>query len=81
MSSQAIEITVSRLKAELLSIIDQIQASNNTVIITRHGKPVAELKPVMEGRPFPVAGKLLGSIVEESDIVTPLGSGIWNSAK
>jgi prevent-host-death family protein len=55
-------------KSKCLAVMDEVQAKCETVIITKHGKPVAKLVPVdpkrddfygsMKGK-----GKILGDIV------------------
>jgi prevent-host-death family protein len=35
-------------KANCLAVMDEVQATHETVLITKHGKPVAKLVPVNE---------------------------------
>ena len=61
-------------KSKCLAVMDEVQAKCESVIITKHGKPVAKLVPVdpeqddfygfMKGK-----GKILGDIV--SPIIPP----------
>jgi prevent-host-death family protein len=64
-------------KAKCLAIMDEVQSKHETVVITKHGKPVAKLVPVStetdEIYNF-LAGK--GTIV--GDVVSPaLSPGDW----
>lgn len=67
--------TASRLKAELLGVLDTIEASGDTVIVTKHGRPVARIVPVAD------SGSLLGSVTydDEDDLLRPLDVE-WNAA-
>lgn len=48
------QIKASEFKAKCLKMIDEMGASGETVIITKHGKPVARLTP------YTNTGKLFG---------------------
>lgn len=67
--------TASRLKAELLGVLDTVEASGDTVIVTKHGRPVARIVPVAD------SGSLLGSVTydDEDDLLRPLDVE-WNAA-
>ena len=41
-------ITVSELRAHATSIIAEIEEAQEEVVVTRHGKPVALIRPVAE---------------------------------
>jgi prevent-host-death family protein len=61
-------IKASEFKAKCLALMDEVAASREAIVITKNGKPVAQLAPVarkrrsvfgfMKGR-----GKILGDIV------------------
>lgn len=38
-------ITATRLKATLLGVLDEVARSGQTIVITKHGKPVANIVP------------------------------------
>jgi prevent-host-death family protein len=40
------KMAAGSFKANCLAVMDQVQASHETVVITKHGKPVAQLGPV-----------------------------------
>jgi prevent-host-death family protein len=40
------KIAASSFKTNCLAVMDEVQAKHETVIITKHGKPVAKLVPV-----------------------------------
>jgi prevent-host-death family protein len=39
-------VAAGSFKAKCLAIMDEVQAKRETVVITKHGKPVAKLVPV-----------------------------------
>lgn len=64
-------ITASEFKAKCLGIMDSVAQSGRTVVITKNGKPVAELRPHQPpgGNPFGIwAGKveITGDIIAAS---------------
>ena len=40
------KMAAGRFKAHCLAVMDEVQAKHETVVITKHGKPVAKLVPV-----------------------------------
>lgn len=40
----------STFKARCLAILDDVARSHTSIVITKHGKPVARLVPIDEGR-------------------------------
>jgi prevent-host-death family protein len=40
------KMAAGAFKANCLAIMDEVQAKHQTVVITKHGKPVAKLVPV-----------------------------------
>ncbi len=69
--SAVVHITVSEFKAKCLSVLDEISKTKKPVLITRHGKAIAEVgppSPEREGRRIVGAmvgtGKILGNIME-----------------
>jgi prevent-host-death family protein len=65
------EIAISEFKAKCLALIDQVQKTKKPILITRFGKPVAEVIPPS---PKPTAdwlGSMKGSMKILGDIVSP----------
>ena len=44
----AITIPAGEFKAKCLKLLDQVAAERKTLVITKHGKPVAEVIPIRE---------------------------------
>ena len=57
-------------KARCLAVMDEVQAKKETVLITKHGKPVAKLVPV-SGEKDDIYGFMAGKIKIMGDVVSP----------
>ena len=44
------DIPAATFKAECLKLMDQVEKTREPIIITKHGRPVAQLAPVSPGR-------------------------------
>jgi antitoxin (DNA-binding transcriptional repressor) of toxin-antitoxin stability system len=53
--------------------MDAVAKTRQPITITKRGRPVARLVPVPEDTHRPIVGYLKGHVVEEGDIVAPLG--------
>lgn len=67
---KAEQIGAGDFKARCLKLLDQVAASGSALIITKRGKPVAQLVP-MAGRKR-LFGAMAGSVVSQERIVEPL---------
>jgi prevent-host-death family protein len=61
-------VPAGEFKAHCLSLLDEVALTGQSLIITKRGRAVARLVPLAEQMPAP----LMGSILAERDIVTPL---------
>jgi prevent-host-death family protein len=66
-------------KAKCLELMDQVAASGDSIVITKRGKPVAKLGPVVE-RPETLAGFFKDKIKHIGDVVTPVAVD-WGPAE
>jgi prevent-host-death family protein len=57
-------------KANCLAVMDEVQAKRETVVITKHGKPVAKLVPV-DSQVDDIFGFLRGKGKITGDVVSP----------
>ncbi len=64
-------IKASEFKAKCLKIMDEVAETGEPVVITKHGKPVAEMVPVKR-KPAALFGALKGSLIITGDIISPL---------
>ncbi len=58
-------------KAKCLEVMARVEESGDTVVVTKRGKPVAQLGPVVE-RPDSLFGFLQGEVISKGDIVAPV---------
>ena len=56
-----------RFKAECLAVLDEVATTGASVVVTKRGKPVAQVTPVTPPR------GLAGSIRRQRDLVSPVG--------
>jgi prevent-host-death family protein len=71
------EIPAGEFKAKCLKLLDDVQQQRRQVIITKRGKPVARLAPLVEDRPK-IFGRMKGTVEILGDIVSSTGE-IWNT--
>jgi len=72
---------ISQFKAHALKILDQVAKSQESIIITKRGKPLARVIPYRSSNINPKPGKLANYLVFEKDIVSPLGEEMWDACK
>jgi prevent-host-death family protein len=71
--SQKRQMAAGRFKAECLAVLDRVAETGEPVIVTKRGRPVAEVVPVKTGARRP----LRGSVKTHGDIVSPV-LGDWD---
>jgi len=71
------DIPAAAFKAECLKLMDQVEKTREPIIITKHGRPVAQLAPVSPG-PRSLFGYMKGTMKIVGDIVSPVG-GDWSA--
>ena len=72
---------ISQFKTHALKILDQVAKSQEGIIITKRGKPLAQVIPYRNSDMNPKPGKLANYLIFEKDIVSPLGEEIWDACK
>jgi prevent-host-death family protein len=65
-------VGAGEFKAKCLALLDEVSESGRHVVITKRGRPVAEVVPVRD------VPSLEGSIVREGDLISPLDE-TWNA--
>jgi prevent-host-death family protein len=65
------QIKASEFKAKCLALMDEVARTGNAVIITKNGKPVAELVP-HRARKRNLRGLLKDKLFIEGDIISPI---------
>ncbi len=72
------QIAAGKFKSHCLAIMDDVQAHHESVIITKRGKPVAKLVPIVEEVPQPLFGMMRGHVRIKGDIVASTGE-VWHA--
>jgi prevent-host-death family protein len=62
-------VPAGEFKAKCLALLDEVAATGQVLIVTKRGRPVAQVSPAAEKAPR----SLRGSVVHEGDIVSPTG--------
>jgi prevent-host-death family protein len=73
-------IQASEFKAKCLALMDEVARSGEVLVVTKNGRPVAELRPYSGGKassPFGLHRKLeiLG------DIIAPVDDDAWEALR
>jgi prevent-host-death family protein len=70
------QLSASRFKAECLALLDEIAATGETLVITKRGRPVAQVTPT--GSPPSLTGSVT-VCVDDDELIAPLGVA-WDAA-
>jgi len=70
-------MAISEFKSHALRVLDNIAKSQESLVITKRGKPIVQIEPFHQPTSKSVPGKLADTILFEEDIVSPLGEEIW----
>lgn len=74
-------ISAAEFKARCLTLMDDVQATREPVVITKRGKPVAKLVPAQSGGDEFI-GRLKGTIEVVGDIESPIEPPeAWESSR
>ncbi len=72
---------ISKFKSHALKILDQVAKTQEIIVITKRGKPLAQISPYRNSDINPKPGKLSDALVFEKDIISPLGEEMWDACK
>lgn len=70
-------IPAGQFKTHCLSLLDEVSQNHETLIVTKHGKPVAQIIPI-DTNQNEVENPLKNSIVFEKDIISPI-EDVWEA--
>ena len=73
-------IQASEFKAKCLALMDDVAKTGDTWVVTKNGRPVAELRPYSGGRvstPFGLHPKT----EIHGDVISPLEDGLWKATE
>ena len=74
-------MAISDFKARALELIEDVAKTKERLVITKRGKPVAEVVPYNIPDAKSVPGKLSHTLVFEKDVVSPLGEELWDACR
>lgn len=66
------QVAISEFKAKCLSLLEQVQKTKNPILVTRFGKPIAEVVPASpEAVSKDWIGSMKGTFEILGDIISP----------
>jgi len=71
-------IAAGEFKAKCLKLIDEVAEKRKPLVITKRGKPVAEVVPIPPQGDL--VGSMRGSVLWEGDIISPIDAE-WEAMK
>lgn len=71
-------IQASKFKAHCLALMDTVAATGEVWVVTKNGKPVAELRPYSGNRSASPFG-LHRDVEICGDVMAPLEEGLWKA--
>jgi prevent-host-death family protein len=74
-------MAISEFKTYALKVLNDVAKSQETIVITKRGKPLAQVVPYRKSVMKPAPGRLADTFVFEKDIITPLGEGLWEAGQ
>ena len=74
-------IQASEFKAKCLALMDEVARTGQAIVVTKNGRPVAELHPHRPPRAKSLIGLQKGCIAIKGDIVSPMNTGLWDAMK
>jgi prevent-host-death family protein len=72
-------IAAGEFKAKCLKLLDQVAETRQPLVITKFGKPIAQLVPLNQPK-YDIIGALRGSVLWEGDIISPIDVE-WDAMK
>lgn len=74
-------IRASEFKAKCLALMDQVARTGETIVVTKKGKPIAELRPHRKPPAKTLIGLHRGQVDISGDIVSPPSRRLWEAMK
>ena len=74
-------IQASKFKAKCLGLMDLVARTGETIVVTKNGKPVAELRPHRPPRAKSIIGIHKDQMKILGDIMSPSGKSLWKALK
>ena len=74
-------IRASEFKAKCLALMDEVARTGKTLVVTKNGKPVAQLCAYRPPRAKSLIGLQKGKVKILGDIISPVGAHLWEALK
>lgn len=71
-------VAAAEFKARCLALLEEVRQTRQPLLVTRHGKPVAEISPFVAQNDTD-ENPLKGSVLFQGDLISPLDER-WDSA-
>jgi len=73
-------IPAGKFKAQCLQLMDKVKENHVSYVISKHGKPIAQLVPIEQEKPIDPFGCMKGTITILGDIIEPINV-TWEANK
>jgi prevent-host-death family protein len=70
-------VPATEFKERCLALLEEVRQTRRSLLVTRHGKPVAEISPYKESK-VEAVNPLKGSILYQGDLLAPIDEK-WDS--
>lgn len=74
-------MAISVFKAHALQAVGRVASSRESIVITKRGKPIAQVVPYQPSNAILKPGTLSEALVFEKDIISPLETGMWETTR
>ena len=72
------KVAATEFKERCLALLEEVRQTRQSLLVTRHGKPVAEILPYVP-KGSGSTNPLKGSILSQNDLIEPLDER-WDNA-
>lgn len=72
-------MSVTEFRDHASSVVHRVASSGEGVVLTKRGKPLAQVVPCLPDDLVPVPDRLADTLVFEGDILTPFPSDMWEA--
>lgn len=74
-------VQASEFKAKCLALMDQVARTGEVIVVTKNGRPIAELHAHRPPRAKSLIGLHAGQIEIVGDIISPVDEALWEAGK
>ncbi|MBU2760741.1 type II toxin-antitoxin system Phd/YefM family antitoxin [Acidithiobacillus sulfurivorans] len=71
-------INASEFKAKCLKLMDEVATTHEPLVISKRGKPLVKLVPIVDETPKSMFGYMKGTVTIHEDILAPLDE-LWSA--